>query len=149
MRAVVQRVKEAHVSVEDEIVGSIEQGLVVFLGVERGDAEEDADYLASKIVNLRIFGDGERAFSRSAVEVKGQILAVSQFTLLGDCRKGRRPSFTGAAEASRAKELYLYFVRRLQGTGVGVAAGVFQAVMEVSLINEGPVTILLDSRKKF
>ncbi len=149
MRAVVQRVKKAHVSVADETVGSIEGGLVVFLGVERGDAEEDADYLASKIVNLRIFGDGEETFSRSAVEVKGHILAVSQFTLLGDCRKGRRPSFTEAAEASRAKELYLYFVRRLKSTGVGVATGVFQAVMEVSLINEGPVTILLDSRKKF
>ncbi len=149
MRAVVQRVREAKVSVNGKIVGEIEKGLLVFLGVGRGDSEEDADYLAAKIPQLRVFEDEEGKFDLSLGEVGGGILVVSQFTLLGDCRKGRRPSFTEAADPQRARELYQHFIARVEESGVSVDTGEFQAMMEVELINDGPVTILLDSKKLF
>lgn len=149
MRAVVQRVREAKVSVNGRIVGQIERGLLVFLGVGRGDREEDADHLAAKIPQLRIFEDDEGKFNRSLSDVGGQLLVVSQFTLFGDCRKGRRPSFTEAAEPHRAQELYRRFIATVKGQGVSVATGEFQARMEVALVNDGPVTLLLDSAKVF
>jgi D-tyrosyl-tRNA(Tyr) deacylase len=145
MRAVIQRVKSARVSVDGNTRGRIEQGLLVFLGVGRGDGPEDADYLASKISGLRIFSDAEGKFDRSVRDVKGQVLIVSQFTLYGDCRKGRRPSFTEAAPSEIAEELYDYFVEAMSREGVPVESGTFQAMMEVHIVNDGPVTILLDS----
>jgi D-tyrosyl-tRNA(Tyr) deacylase len=148
MRAVIQRVKSARVSVDGNTRGKIEQGLLVFLGVGNGDGPEDADYLASKISGLRIFPDTTGKFDRSVRDVKGQVLIVSQFTLYGDCRKGRRPSFTEAAPPEIAQDLYDYFVERMCREGVPVESGTFQAMMEVHLVNDGPVTILLDSRKQ-
>ncbi|HJQ69944.1 MAG TPA: D-aminoacyl-tRNA deacylase [Blastocatellia bacterium] len=149
MRAVVQRVTEAKVAVDARTVGKIDRGLLVLLGVARDDTEGDADYLADKIANLRIFNDEEGKMNRSVVETDGGLLVVSQFTLYGDVRRGRRPSYTDAAEPERANALYEYFVARSRGYGIKVETGVFQAMMEVSLINDGPVTILLDSRKGF
>jgi len=149
MRAVVQRVKEAEVSVGGKIVGKIAKGFVVFLGVGRGDCEEDADYLAAKIPQLRVFEDEEGRFNLSLEDVGGGILVVSQFTLFGDCRKGRRPSFTEAAEPKLARDLYQRFIAKIQQKGIRVATGEFQAKMEVELINDGPVTLLLDSKKVF
>lgn len=149
MRAVVQRVSEARVSIEGQIVGEIERGFLVLLGVGKEDQEEDADYLAAKIPQLRVFEDDEGKFNLSLIDIKGAILVVSQFTLFGDCRKGRRPSFTDAAEPQRAEELYQRFVAKLQENDISVATGEFQARMAVELVNEGPVTILLDSKKLF
>ena len=149
MRAVVQRVKEARVSVEDKVVGEIKRGLLCFLGVGREDQEADADYLAGKIPQLRIFGDNEGKFNCSLLDIKGEILVVSQFTIFGDCRKGRRPSFTDAAEPRRAQELYHRFVTKLRENAISVATGEFQAHMAVELVNDGPVTLLLDSKKVF
>jgi len=149
MRAVVQRVKEAVVYVDRARVGSIDQGLCVFLGIARDDAEGDADYLAEKIPQLRIFEDADGRFNRSLVDVAGQVLVVSQFTLFGDCRKGRRPSFTEAAEPARAETLYRHFITQLMSQKIPIATGQFQASMEVALVNDGPVTLLLDSRKQF
>jgi len=146
MRAVIQRVKESSVNVGQETIGRIGGGLLVLLGVARGDQPSDADYLANKIVNLRIFEDDGGKMNRSLLEAGGQMLAVSQFTLLGDCRKGRRPSFVDAAEPSRAVELYEYFVEQVRRIGIPVQTGRFGAVMQVALINEGPVTIILESR---
>jgi D-tyrosyl-tRNA(Tyr) deacylase len=149
MRAVVQRVETASVSVDGEVTGKIDQGLVVLLGVARDDTEDDAEVLADKIVNLRIFVDDQGKMNRSLLETGGAMLAVSQFTLYGDARKGRRPSFIDAAEPEKANSLYEHFLKRARALGVKVETGVFQAMMKVSLVNDGPVTILLDSRKQF
>ena len=149
MRAVVQRVKSATVTVGEELVASIGKGLVIFLGVGREDDTQDAEYLVGKIPHLRIFEDEEEKFNRSLLDVGGEILVVSQFTLFGDCRKGRRPSFTRAADPEMARNLYEYFVFRLREEGLRVQSGRFQAMMSVSLVNEGPVTLLLDSGKTF
>lgn len=144
-----QRVKEAKVVVNGKTVGEIGQGLLVLLGVEQKDEKEDADYLVSKIAHLRIFRDSEQKFNRSLIDVKGGMLVVSQFTLLGDCRKGRRPSFTDAALPEKAKELYEYFISSVAKNNIPVASGEFQAMMDVHLVNDGPVTMLLDSKKRF
>ncbi|OGP55805.1 MAG: D-tyrosyl-tRNA(Tyr) deacylase [Deltaproteobacteria bacterium RBG_13_52_11] len=149
MRAIVQRVKEARVSVEEQVIGEIKKGLLVFVGVGTGDQEADADYLAAKILQLRVFEDAEGRFNRSLLDIKGGILVVSQFTLFGDCRKGRRPSFSDAAEPQQARELYHRFVIKLQENAIPVATGEFQAHMSVELVNDGPVTLLLDSKKLF
>ena len=149
MRAVVQRVTEARVEVAGEPVGEIGAGLLVLLGVARDDTRDDADYLADKIVNLRVFDDDEGKMNRSLSESGGAVLVVSQFTLYGDVRRGRRPSYSDAAEPEEANQLYLYFVERVRSAAVKVETGIFQAMMKVSLTNDGPVTILLDSRKLF
>jgi D-tyrosyl-tRNA(Tyr) deacylase len=149
MRAVVQRVSEASVSVDGSVVGSIGRGLLVLLGVGTGDQERDADYLADKIVHLRIFADETGQMNRSALEVGGEVLMVSQFTLYGDARKGRRPGYSDAAPPEEAQRLYAYTVSRVRSSGLRVAEGVFRAMMDVSLVNQGPVTLLLDSRKGF
>jgi D-tyrosyl-tRNA(Tyr) deacylase len=149
MRAVVQRVTSSKVEVENQTVGEIGAGLLVLLGVARDDAPTDADYLADKMINLRIFRDEADKMNRSLVNTGGAMLVVSQFTLYGDTRKGRRPSYIDAAEPERANALYEYFVRRVRAQGIQVETGVFQAMMQVSLVNDGPVTILLDSRKLF
>ena len=149
MRAVVQRVKGAKVDVDGKRVGEIGQGLLVFLGVGERDSEKDAEYLANKIAHLRIFSDEKGLMNLSILDTGGALLVVSQFTLWADCVKGRRPSFTRAAVPDRAQELYEYFNLNLQKLGLQVATGVFQALMEVHLVNDGPVTILLDSEKTF
>ena len=146
MRAVVQRVKQSTVKADNEIVGQIGSGLLVLLGVAKGDTAKDADYLANKIINLRIFEDEDRKMNRSLLETGGELLAVSQFTLLADCRKGRRPSFIEAAEPEKATNLYERFVDIVRAKGVKVQTGRFRAMMEVALINEGPVTIIIESR---
>jgi len=148
MKALVQRVSRASVSVNDDIVGKIGKGLVVFLGVAQGDSKEDAGYLANKMVNLRIFADEASKFALSALETRGDILVVSQFTLLADSRKGRRPSFTEAAPQDLAKELYDFFVEQVRSTGLKVETGLFQEHMLVEIHNDGPVTISLESRNK-
>ena len=145
MRAVLQRVKQARVSAEGKVIGEIKQGLLCFVGVGKGDQEADADYLAAKIPQLRIFEDAGGRFNRSLLDIKGEILVVSQFTLFGDCRKGRRPSFSDAAEPEQARELYQRFVTKLKENAVPVATGEFQAHMAVELVNDGPVTFLLDT----
>ena len=149
MRAVIQRVKEARVEVSGRTVGAIGRGLLVLLGIERSDSEGDADYLVSKIVHLRVFEDGDQKFNLSLKDVGGAVLVVSQFTLLGDCRKGRRPSFDAAAPPDKARGLYEYFIASVAQNGLAAATGEFQASMEVFLVNDGPVTVLLDSKKKF
>ena len=145
MRAVVQRVKKSTVTADKAIVGQIGSGLLVLLGVARGDTAQDADYLANKIINLRIFEDENRKMNRSLLETGGELLAVSQFTLLADCRKGRRPSFIEAAEPEKATDLYEKFVNMVRAKGVAVQTGRFRAMMEVALINDGPVTIIIES----
>jgi len=149
VRAVVQRVSEASVRVNEELVGRIGPGLVVLLGVGQDDSETDADYLADKVVNLRIFSDDAGHMNRSVLDTGGEILVVSQFTLYGDARKGRRPGFTEAASPEEADRLYQLFVLRARQSGLRVETGVFRAMMDVALVNQGPVTILLDSRKGF
>lgn len=149
MRLVVQRVKEARVKVKDEIVGEISRGLLVFLGVGAEDNEAEVDYLIEKILHLRIFPDTQGKFNLSLIETGGALLVVSQFTLWGDCRKGRRPSFSESAPASKAQPLYDRFIEKIRQKGVPVAGGRFQEMMEVHLINDGPVTLLLDSKKTF
>jgi len=149
MRAVVQRVSRASVRVDSEITGAIELGLLVLLGVGHDDAEADADYLAEKISGLRIFEDDAGKMNLSVIDAGGAVLAVSQFTLFGDVRRGKRPSFDAAARPERARELYEYFVARVRTLGLRCETGRFQAMMDVELINAGPVTILLDSRKAF
>ncbi len=148
MLAVIQRTSEAKVTVGGEAVGEIGRGLLVLLGVERGDDVGDADYLLEKIINLRIFEDGDGKMNLSLTDVGGELLVVSQFTLLGDVKKGRRPSFVNAEEPERANELYEYFIDGAKRRGVGVSGGVFQAMMEVSLVNDGPVTLIVDSKKR-
>lgn len=149
MRAVIQRVSEASVEISGEIVGETGAGLLVLLAVASDDTRGDADYLADKIINLRIFVDDEGKMNRSVLETGGEVLVVSQFTLYGDVRRGRRPSYSDAAEPEVANALYEYFVERVRSLGVKVETGVFQAMMKVSLVNDGPVTILVDSRKLF
>ncbi len=148
MRAVVQRVNEAIVIVNENVISKIGKGLLIFLGVEKGDQEEDADYLFEKIITLRIFEDEQEKMNLALSDIGGQLMVVSQFTLLADCRKGRRPSFTEAEEPLRAKTLYEYFLRIASGRMDGVASGEFQASMKVELVNAGPVTMILDSRKR-
>jgi D-tyrosyl-tRNA(Tyr) deacylase len=147
MRAVIQRVKEAHVDVAGATVGSIKTGLLVLVGVTSSDTPKDAEYLADKIVHLRIFPDDVRRMNRSLIEAQAALLVISQFTLYGDCRKGRRPSFDQAAPPDQAKALYEYLVERLRLSNTIVETGVFQAEMEVYLVNDGPVTFVLDSNK--
>lgn len=149
MRAVVQRVSRAKVTVEGEVTGEIGAGLLVLLGVCEDDTEDDATYMADKLVALRIFPDDDGKMNRSLLETGGQMLVVSQFTLFGDCRKGRRPSFIKAAGPEIADSLYRVFVVEVQGRGIQTATGRFQAHMDVELVNDGPVTLLVDSRKDF
>jgi len=149
MRAVVQRVSRASVKVGDELTGGIGRGLLVLLGVGRGDTEVDADYLVEKIAGLRVFEDDAGKMNLSAKDIGGAVLAVSQFTLFGDVRRGKRPSFEEAARPERARELYEYFVGQVRGLGLRCETGRFQEMMEVELINSGPVTILVDSKKTF
>ena len=147
MRAVLQRVTEARVEVAGQIVGEIGAGLLVLLAVARDDATDDADYLGEKIANLRIFDDDDGKMNRSLLDTRGSMLVVSQFTLYGDARRGRRPSYSDAAEPDKANQLYEYFVDRVRRLGLKVETGVFQAMMKVTLTNDGPVTILIDSPK--
>lgn len=147
MRAVLQRVTEATVEVNGHVTGAIEQGLVVLLGVQREDTKKDADYLVRKIIGLRIFNDDAEKMNRSVIDIGGSLLVVSQFTLYGDCRKGMRPDFAEAARPERARELYEYFVTQARQTGIRVETGLFQASMRVSLLNNGPVTLICESAK--
>jgi|SRR5579872_2520150 len=149
MRAVLQRVSRAQVSVDEEVVGTIGPGLLVLLGVGRNDAKADAEYLAAKIIGLRIFEDENGKMNLSLAETHGAVLAVSQFTLFGDVRKGRRPSFDEAAPPELARELYEHFVAKIREAGFKCETGRFQAMMQVELVNDGPVTILLDSAREF
>lgn len=148
MKALLQRVTSASVTIDGEVVGSIGRGLVVFVGVADGDSPKDADYLAQKLVNLRIFADAAERFNLSALGIKAELLLVSQFTLLADTRKGRRPSFTEAAPPPRAEELFEHFVGEAKASGLKVATGRFQQYMQVEIHNDGPVTIMLDSRDR-
>jgi D-aminoacyl-tRNA deacylase len=145
MRIVLQRVKEAHVDVAGATVGSISAGLLILIGVASSDTRKEAEYLADKIIYLRIFPDDKHRMNRSILEVGGSLLVVSQFTLYGDCSKGRRPSFDQAAPPEQARQLYEYFVERLSSRNIIVQTGVFQAEMQVHLVNDGPVTFVLDS----
>lgn len=147
MRAVVQRVKKGSVEIEEKEIGKIEKGLVILLGVGQNDTEKDAEYLAEKIVNLRIFEDKEGKMNLSVKDINGQILVISQFTLYGDCKKGRRPSFISAALPDKVVKLYDYFVKSIKNYGLKIETGEFQAMMLVKIYNDGPVTILLDSEK--
>lgn len=149
MRSVVQRVDRADIKVGGNRISGIEKGILVFLGIERGDRECDADYLVDKMIHLRIFSDGEGKMNLSLLDIQGEMLVVSQFTLLGDSRKGRRPSFTGAENPEGARPLYAYFIKKAQEKVKRCAEGEFQAMMSVELVNNGPVTLLLDSRKQF
>lgn len=148
MRALIQRVKESKVEVKGRIVGSIGPGLLIFLGVGEGDSEKDCDYLVKKIIHLRIFPDTKNYMNLSLIDTGGSALVVSQFTLWGDCRKGRRPSFARAAGPEKAKQLYRHFIALLTERGLTVASGKFQEMMDVYLVNDGPVTLMLDSEKK-
>lgn len=149
MRSVVQRVDRVKVSIGDKIISEIGRGLLVLLGIEQGDQKNDADYLSDKIINLRIFEDENGKMNLSLIDIRGEILVVSQFTLLGDCRKGRRPSFTGAEKPERARHLYDYFIEKTRSEIGHVVQGEFQATMLIELLNNGPVTMLLDSRKAY
>jgi D-tyrosyl-tRNA(Tyr) deacylase len=149
VRAVVQRVSEASVRVAGETVGAIGPGLVVLVGVEVSDSDSDAEALADKVLNLRVFADAAGQMNRSVLDERGALLVISQFTLLGDARRGRRPSYIQAARPEEADRLYLGFVARLRRSGLTVATGVFRAMMDVALVNQGPVTILLDTHKAF
>jgi D-tyrosyl-tRNA(Tyr) deacylase len=154
MRAVVQRVTQARVTVGDRVTGEIGRGLLVFVGVEKDDGPDDVDYIVNKVRDLRIFedegdADGRKRMNRSVTDIEGALLVVSQFTLAGDVRRGRRPSFDGAAPPEVARELYEFTVRRWRDSGLTVATGEFQAMMRVQLENDGPVTILIDSRRRF
>ncbi len=148
MRALVQRVSRASVSVQQAQVGAIGRGLLVFLGVGQGDTDDDARYLVDKVVNLRVFPDDQGRFDRSVLDIRGDLLVVSQFTLYADTRRGRRPSFTGAAAPSDAQALYERAVALFRDTGLTVATGQFAAIMQVALVNDGPVTIWLDSSER-
>ena len=147
MRAVIQRVDEARVTVDGTVVGEISRGLLVFLGIETDDGEEDLAFLKRKIMNLRIFPDSDGKMNLSLADTGGSVLLVSQFTLYGDCRKGNRPSFIRAASPDRADQLYQELIQQLRSEGVGVESGEFQAMMKVDLVNDGPVTLIVDSKK--
>jgi len=149
MRAIIQRVKEARVEVDGETVGRIGEGVLVLLGAGKDDTEEDAEYLAEKILTLRIFENGEGKMNLSVMDTGGSVLVVSQFTLYGDCRKGRRPSFDKAARPEDAERLYELFVDELRERGAKVETGKFRAMMDVHLVNSGPVTLMLDSKREF
>ncbi|HEX2925760.1 MAG TPA: D-aminoacyl-tRNA deacylase [Ruminiclostridium sp.] len=149
MRAVVQRVKKSTVTVNEKIVGAIGQGLMVLLGIGHEDGERDIEYLAEKIFNLRIFEDENGKMNKSLLDINGQLLVVSQFTLFGDCRKGRRPGFDKAAKPEMAKVLYEGFINRCKEFGIHTETGIFQADMLVDISNDGPVTLLIDSKKEF
>ncbi|UFT97883.1 D-tyrosyl-tRNA(Tyr) deacylase [Radiobacillus kanasensis] len=146
MRAVIQRVSQAQVTVEEQVVGKIGSGIVALIGVTHEDTEQDADYLADKIAHLRIFEDDAEKMNDSVKDINGQVLSISQFTLYGDTRKGRRPNFMAAAKPDPAKKLYDYFNKKLMEKGIVVETGTFGAMMDVQLTNDGPVTLLLDSR---
>jgi len=149
MRAVVQRVRSANVVVEEKIVGEIEKGFLVLLGVEENDEINDLEYMLEKIIHLRVFEDNDGKMNRSLLDVHGELLVVSQFTLLGDCRKGRRPSFINAARPDKANVYYGLFVNKAKECGIKVETGIFQAEMKVNLCNDGPVTLMIDSKKVF
>lgn len=149
MRAVVQRVKSAKVEVDSKITGKIDSGLLVFIGIGKEDTREDADYLLEKIINLRIFENDDQKLNLSAIDLDKDLMIVSQFTLFGDCRQGRRPSFFEAAPPAEAQKLYNYFVKEAEKSKLQIATGEFQAMMDVSMVNDGPVTILVDSNKEF
>ena len=149
MRAVIQRVRRASVRVDDMIQGKITHGIVVLLGIRGSDTITDLQWLAEKVVNLRIFEDQQGKMNRSLADIDGEMLIVSQFTLYGDCRKGRRPGFSSAAPPEIAEPLYQQFIEEIKNRQVRVATGIFQATMEVELVNDGPVTLLLDSEKQF
>jgi D-tyrosyl-tRNA(Tyr) deacylase len=147
MRAVIQRVKEAEVRVDDSVTGKINNGLLVFLGVAEDDTDKDLNYLIDKSVNLRIFEDNQGKMNLSLKDIEGEMLVISQFTIMGDARKGRRPSFTGAGNPVKAEAYYNKFIEQIKSTDIKVESGVFAADMDIELINDGPVTILLDSTK--
>ena len=147
MRAVIQRVNESSVTTEGQTVSRIKRGLLVLLGVAQKDNRSDAAYLAQKISNLRIFEDENGKMNRSLLETGGEMMVVSQFTLLGDCRKGRRPSFIAAADTAKATELYEYFIEQVRDLGISVETGRFRAMMQVGLVNDGPVTLILESKR--
>lgn len=147
MKGVIQRVREAKVEVDGEVVGAIGTGILVLLGVEKGDTEKDADWLARKIIEFRIFEDNDGKMNLPLADIDGGLLVVSQFTLLGDCSKGRRPSFVAAALPEEGRRLYEYFVRKARETVSTVETGIFQAMMQVHLVNDGPVTFILNSRQ--
>jgi len=149
MRAVIQRVKFASVTVNGQVTGRIGPGVVVFLGIHRNDTETASDWMAEKIVNLRLFPDDDEKMNRSLADIGAEMLIVSQFTLYGDCRKGRRPGYSEAAPPEIAEPLYNTFINQIIGKGIRTASGTFQAKMEVSLVNDGPVTLLVDSAKLF
>lgn len=149
MRAVVQRVKNSEVKVDDNIIGSISSGLLVFLGIGNNDSMDDIDYLIDKIVNLRVFEDDQGKMNLSALDLDKEIMIISQFTLYGDCRKGRRPSFFDAAPPDQAERLYDVFVNKIKDYNLKIATGEFQAMMDIDSVNDGPVTLLLDSNKEF
>lgn len=149
MRAVIQRVSRASVTVEGTITGQIERGLLVFLGVDKEDGPADIDFLADKIANLRIFPDEDGKMNLSVTDIGGGVLLISQFTLFGDCRKGRRPDFTAAGDPKTAKQLYEHMIETVRGKGLTVGTGVFAAHMDIDSVNDGPVTLLLDSKKGF
>lgn len=146
MKVVLQRAKNAAVTVDSEIKGAIDSGLMLLVGVTHEDTEQDADYLAEKIINLRIFEDENKKMNLSLIDTEGSILSISQFTLYGDTKKGRRPNFMGAAKPDHAKKMYDYFNDKLTGSGVNVQTGVFGAMMDVTFTNDGPVTLILDSK---
>jgi len=148
LKALLQRVARAEVTVDGRVTGRIGQGFLILLGVGCDDGEKDADYLADKIINLRVFSDDNSKFNLSALQIKAELLVISQFTLLADTSHGRRPSFIGAAPPEPAEKLYKYFIDRISQTGLRVQAGIFGAHMLVSIVNDGPVTIMLDSRDK-
>lgn len=149
MRAVIQRVSHARVEVDGKITGSIAEGILLLLGIHRDDTEKDLTWMVDKMLHLRIFDDAEGVMNRSLLDVQGELLVVSQFTLHGDCRKGRRPSWNSAASPEKARQLYDQFIETCLKRGIPTRSGVFQAMMEVTLTNSGPVTILLDSHKTF
>lgn len=149
MRAVVQRVSSASVAIDGQVVGKIRQGFTVLLGIGQGDTEQDAAYLCDKVINLRVFEDDGGKMNQSLLDIGGGLLVVSQFTLFGDCRKGRRPSFSDAAHPDTARRLYEHFLSLAREHSVTVASGQFQATMQVTIHNDGPVTLLLDSRRVF
>jgi D-aminoacyl-tRNA deacylase len=145
MRSVIQRVSRAQVTIDNELIGVIGPGVVILLGIHADDSEKDVQWMADKVVNLRIFEDDQRLMNRSLLDVNGEMLIVSQFTLYGDCRKGRRPGYSSAARPETAEPLYEHFIHTLQQRGLTPATGRFQAMMQVELVNDGPVTLLLDS----